>query len=73
MKKGKKPMRLTVALNLPVSPELKDLVDQAAYDAGLATNELVAQILAEKFNRPDLAKIPRKPYGRPRVRVKQPV
>ena len=71
MKNGKN-MRLTAALNVMVAPELKDLVDQTAFDQGMPTNEFVAKILAEKLKRPDLAKIPRKPFGRPRSRVAQP-
>ncbi len=65
----KRPVKLTTHLHLPVAPELKELVDQAAYDAGLPTNEYVAKILAEKLRRPDLARIPRKPMGRPRIHV----
>lgn len=66
-----KPVRLTAPLYALVSPELKELVDQAAFDAGLATNEYVAKVLAEHLERPDLIKIPRKPLGRPRVHVKE--
>lgn len=64
-------MKLTVRLNIPVPPELKDLVDQAAYDAGKPTNQFVAEILQSVVapNRPQLAIIPRKPMGRPRLRV----
>lgn len=68
--KPEKKMRLTSSMTVTIAPELKDLVDQSAYNLGLPTNEFVAKILADKLKRPDLAKIPRKPFGRPRVRVK---
>ena len=72
MKPGKQsPMRLTSSLTVTIAPELKNLVDQNAYDQGVPTNEYVAKILADKLKRPDLAKIPRKPMGRPRIGVKQ--
>ncbi len=64
-----KQVRLTTPLYVTISPELKDLIDQAAFDQGLATNEYVAKVLAKALGRPDLAKIPRKPLGRPRIRV----
>jgi hypothetical protein len=53
-------------LSLPISHELKDAVGEAAEQAGLAMNEWVAKLLAEHFGRPELAAIPRKPFGRPR-------
>jgi hypothetical protein len=64
-------MRLTVPLHIPIAPELKDRIDQAAFDLGLPTNEYVAKILAEHLGLPELAKIPRKALGRPRARVAQ--
>jgi hypothetical protein len=56
----------TTLLSLPVSPELKEAIGQAADAEGLAMNELVARILADHLRRPELAAIPRKPMGRPR-------
>lgn len=51
-----------------LDPELKELIgreaDRLEIEGGMG--ELVVQILAEKFCRPDLAKIPRKQMGRPR-------
>lgn len=67
-----KPVRLAVPLYATVSPELKERIDQAAFDAGLPTNEYVAKVFAEHFGEPDLARIPRKPLGRPRLGVRQP-
>ncbi len=66
-KKGGKKVRLTVPLNVLVSPKLKTEVDRAAAAAGLTNNEWVAQVLADKLEQPALAAIPRKSLGRPRV------
>jgi len=67
MKKAKKIVRLTVPLHVPISPALKDAVDRAAMAANLPTNEWVAKTLAESLQKPELAQIPRKPFGRPRT------
>ncbi len=56
-----------VILSLPISPELKDLIGQAADEAGLAMNEWMAKLAAEHLGHPELAEIPRKPLGRPRI------
>jgi len=47
-------------------PALKALAGKQADAAGLPLSEYVAKVLAERLNRPELAKIPRKPTGRPR-------
>lgn len=63
-KKTVKAKRLTAPLYVLVAPELKDAVDMIAFREGLATNEWVAKVLADKIGRPELAKIPRNPLGR---------
>lgn len=65
-KKGKK-MKPAVTLTLPVDPELKKLIGDAAQAAGMTMNEWVAEIAAEALGRPDLARIPRLPLGRRRI------
>ena len=62
----KKPARPVGVLHLPLDAELKELIGQKAAELSLAMNEWVASVVAERLDRPDLAKIPRKPYGRPR-------
>lgn len=74
MAKRKKPpvqkkRQLTTRLNMPIGPELKNLIDEAAMIDGTYTNEWVAKVLAERLNRPDLAKIPRHRRGRPRLEL----
>ena len=54
-----------------MDPELKNLLGDEADKVGLPMNEYLARILAEHINRPDLARIPRKSMGRPRVRCVQ--
>lgn len=58
--------KVAAEISVYCDPELKDLAGAAADEAGVPLSEYVAQVLAEKFQRPDLAKIPRKPMGRPR-------
>lgn len=69
MKNGKRPMRPAAILTVPIDPDLKELIGQAADDEGVPMNEWVAEVLAKKLHRPDLAKIPRKPFGRPRSKA----
>lgn len=66
MIRGKRPVRPAAVLTVPLDPELKELIGQAADEAELPMNEWVASVIAEKLGRPDLAKIPRKSFGRPR-------
>ncbi len=54
-----------VSLNVPIDPQLKALVFQAADECGLTMNEWVARVLARALKRPELARIPRKRLGRP--------
>ena len=53
-------------LTVPMHPHLKELIGKAADDAGLPMNEWLAKLLASHFRRPDLAEVPRRPFGRPR-------
>lgn len=70
--------KVAAEISVYCDPELKRLAGNAADAAGLPLSEYVAQVLAKEFNRPDLAKVPRKPMGRPRKevpngkRIKQP-
>lgn len=68
--KGKRPMRPAATLTLPVDAELKELIADAAEKADMPMNEWVARLAAKALGRPELAKIPRKSFGRPR---KEPV
>lgn len=56
-------------MTVPVDPELKELIGQQAESEGLAMNEWIARVTAEALGRPDLAAVPRKPFGRPRKAV----
>ncbi len=67
MEKKRKIVKLTVALSVPISPALKEAVDRAAMAEKIPTNEWVARHLAEVLNQPELAEIPRKAFGRPRL------
>ena len=51
-----------------LQPELKELLGQEAESKEVpgGMGELAAKILADYFNRPDLARVPRKRMGRPR-------
>lgn len=64
--RGRKMPKPAVIMTIPVDPELKDLIGQAADDDGIPMNEWVAKVAADALGRPDLAKIPRKAFGRPR-------
>jgi hypothetical protein len=66
MVKGKRPVRPAAILTIPIDPDLKELIGQAADDAEMPMNEWVASVVADKLGRPELAKIPRKSFGRPR-------
>lgn len=55
-----------VIMTVPVDPELKELIGRAADDAGMPMNEWIAKVTAKALGRPDLARVPRKPIGRPR-------
>jgi hypothetical protein len=66
MAKGKRPVRPAAILTVPIDADLKELIGQAADIAEVPMNEWVAQLCARELKRPDLAKIPRKSFGRPR-------
>lgn len=55
-----------VIMTVPVAPELKELIGEAADQEGIPMNEWIAKVAAEALGRPDLAAIPRKAFGRPR-------
>ena len=55
-------------MTVPVDPVLKQLIFDAAYKSGMAMNEWVSKVIADHLERPDLARIPRKPYGRPPIK-----
>ncbi len=57
-----------VELRSYVHEDLKELVGQHADVAGLPVSEYIAKLLAGHVGRPDLAEIPRKSGGRPRVK-----
>ena len=63
---GKRPMRPAAILTINIDPDLKALIGERADEERLPMNEWVAQVLAKKLGRPDLAEIPRKSFGRPR-------
>lgn len=54
-----------------LDPELKRLIGEEAdrLDIEGGMGELAVQILAQHFKRPDLAKVPRKKMGRPRIKT----
>jgi hypothetical protein len=56
-------------VGLRMSPELKRMLDIAAYVARIPTSELCVRILAAHFKRTDLAKVPRDPRGKRPVEV----
>lgn len=61
-----------VLVSLPISHELKEAIGAAADAAGMAMNEWIAELVAKHFGRPELAEIPRKPFGRPRKTHEEP-
>lgn len=50
-------------LYAPIHPELKELAFEAADNEGMALNEWVARLIAERLSRPDLSRIPRRRRG----------
>jgi hypothetical protein len=59
-------LRVKDILTLHIDAELKTAIGEAADEAGLPMNEYAARVFAKHLRRPELAKIPRKSYGRPR-------
>ncbi len=62
---------MTAEISVYCDPMLKDVAGRAADADGIPLSEFVAQAIAEKVNRPDLAKIPRKSMGRPRNKIRK--
>lgn len=58
--------KMTVKLAVYCDPELKDVAGKEADKENLPLSEWIVRAMAEKAGRPDLAKVPRKAYGRPR-------
>lgn len=67
--KGKDMTTPAAIMSVPVAPELKKQIGIAADAEGIPMNEWVARVTAEALGRPDLAKVPRKQYGRPRKEI----
>ena len=61
----KKEAPLTFQLHIRCQPELRDILSRLA-GPELPLNDFIVRLLAEKVDRPDLAKVPRKRIGRPR-------
>lgn len=66
MQNGRRGVKLSAPLNIPIHPKLKDRIGRAADKEGVPMNEFVARILAEHLGCPELAKVPRHQMGRPR-------
>lgn len=69
MKKNGKPQFMITNINVKMMPELKQLVASDADKNFLPMNEIIVQILAEHYRRPDLSSVPRKAIGRPRKEI----
>jgi hypothetical protein len=65
-KGGKNTMRETVVLSIRIHPKLKEAVGRAADADELPMNEWMSVLLARYLKKPNLAKVPRKAFGRPR-------
>lgn len=59
-------LKLTAEISVYCDPLLKELAGIEADARGVPLSEFVVQAIAKELKRPELAKIPRKPYGRPR-------
>lgn len=59
-------------IHIRIHPDLRRLVEQDADSQFVNMNEVIAGILAEHYQRPELARIPRKPLGRPRKELPKP-
>jgi len=68
MAERKRKVRPTAILTLPIHPDLKDRIGEAADKAQMPMNEFVANVMAEHLGCPELAQIPRKTFGRPRIK-----
>ncbi len=54
-------------VSVKVCDELYDLIAQEADRLGKPMIDIVVAAVAEKFGRPDLSDVPRRPMGRPRT------
>lgn len=54
-------------VSVKVCDELYDLIAQEADRLNKPMIDIVVAAIAEKFGRPDLASVPRRPMGRPRT------
>jgi hypothetical protein len=61
-----------VNLQAPVDSRLVELLYADAEKRGCSANEIVAEVLAAYYKRPDLVAIPRKRLGRPFSAKKKP-
>ena len=59
---------MNVEIRAYCKPELKELVGRLADIEGVPLSEVVTRILAKHVKRPDLADVPRKAPGRPRMK-----
>lgn len=62
---------MKVEIKLYCDSELKSLLGCASDVEELPLSDFIVKVLAEHMGRPDLAKIPRKKMGRPRVEPAQ--
>ena len=58
-------------LHIRVHPGLRRLVLDAADEADVSVNEVIAKILADHFEKPELGIVPRGRIGRPPIRRKE--
>jgi hypothetical protein len=62
----KRKVKMAADIRVYCDPELKRVAGAVALKEDLPLSELTAKALAAYVGRPDLAKIPRKSFGRPR-------
>ncbi len=53
-------------MHIKMLPELRQLIVGLADQSNQPMNEVIVQILASHFRRPELGRVPRRPMGRPR-------
>jgi len=70
MNRGRKRrMRPAAILTVPISPDLKEAIGVAADREEIPMNEWVCRTVAKALGKPELATVPRKPFGRPRKQL----
>jgi len=57
---------MAVHLSIAIHPGLHRRIGEEADAKNLTMNELIAKVMADYFEEPELAEIPRKRLGRPR-------